>query len=239
MNGKSVCGASQNWNNLATRFWRIRVATLFPRGRHPGVSSSFPHHRASSFPRQGHLLQNILPSIAFTLRPLRDKLHGGKMGSERLEWSAVTEAAFVAAKKALLHAFHSSSPPHSRGSFITGHDASATHMGVCHQQQLPGRKEWKPLGFFSKKLETPQHSAFDRELFSCYSEIRHFQYSTCWMAIILPTSQSTSLSPTPCCWSPTHGQHASAGRYWPHCTGQPTWSMTARRQGGLPRWHPV
>ncbi len=57
-------------------------------------------------------------------------------------------------------------------------DASATHVGACLQQQLPGRKEWQPLGFFSKKLEMAQqkYSAFDRELFACYARIRHFRY---------------------------------------------------------------
>ncbi len=51
-------------------------------------------------------------------------------------------------------------------------------MGTCLQQQLPGRKDWQPLGFFSKKLEAAQqkYSAFDRELFACYSGIRHFRY---------------------------------------------------------------
>jgi hypothetical protein len=46
------------------------------------------------------------------------------------------------------------------------------------QQQLPGQKDWQPLGFFSKKLEAAQqkYSAFDRELFACYSRIQHFRY---------------------------------------------------------------
>jgi hypothetical protein len=57
-------------------------------------------------------------------------------------------------------------------------DASATHMGACLQQRLPSKKDWNPLGFFSKKLEAAQqkYSAFDREFFACYSGIRHFQY---------------------------------------------------------------
>jgi hypothetical protein len=58
-------------------------------------------------------------------------------------------------------------------------DASATHVDVCLQQQLPGKKDWKPLGFFSKKLETAQqkYSAFDRELFACYSGIRLYPFT--------------------------------------------------------------
>jgi hypothetical protein len=50
-------------------------------------------------------------------------------------------------------------------------------MGGCLQQRLPGKKDWQPLGFFSKKLEAAQqkYSAFDREFFACFSGIRHFQ----------------------------------------------------------------
>jgi hypothetical protein len=57
-------------------------------------------------------------------------------------------------------------------------DASATHVGACLQQQLPGRKDWQPLSFFYKKLEAAQqkYSAYDRELFACYLGIRHFRY---------------------------------------------------------------
>jgi hypothetical protein len=57
-------------------------------------------------------------------------------------------------------------------------DASATHVGACLQQQIPGKKAWQPLGFFSKKLEAAQqkYSAFDRELFACFAGIRHFRF---------------------------------------------------------------
>ncbi len=57
-------------------------------------------------------------------------------------------------------------------------DASATHVGACLQQRLPGKKAWQPLGFFSKKLEAAQqkYSAFDRELFACFAGICHFRY---------------------------------------------------------------
>jgi hypothetical protein len=49
-------------------------------------------------------------------------------------------------------------------------DASATHVGACLQQQLPGKRDWQPLEFFSEKLQAAQlkYSAFDRELFACY-----------------------------------------------------------------------
>jgi hypothetical protein len=82
------------------------------------------------------------------------------------------DAAFAGAKQALLTATHLAHPTVGAELSVVV-DASA-----CLQQQLPGRKEWHPLGFFSKKLETEQqkYSAFDRELFACYAGIRHFRY---------------------------------------------------------------
>jgi hypothetical protein len=68
-------------------------------------------------------------------------------------------------------------------------EASATHVGACLQQQLAGKKDWQPLVFFSKMLEASQqkYSAFDRELFTCYSGIRHFRYMLdgCRLAIFM------------------------------------------------------
>ena len=45
-------------------------------------------------------------------------------------------------------------------------NASATHMGAVLQQREMPTDDWRPLGFFSAKLETAQlsYSAFDREL---------------------------------------------------------------------------
>ena len=85
--------------------------------------------------------------------------------------------AFAGAKQALLSATCLAHP--TRGSDLSLMvDASATHVGACLQQRLPGRQDWQPLGFFSKKLEVAQqkYSAFDRELFACYAGIRHFRY---------------------------------------------------------------
>ena len=53
-------------------------------------------------------------------------------------------------------------------------DASDSHVGAVLQQQLHG--SWAPLAFFSKKLSSAKskYSAFDRELLTAYSTIRHF-----------------------------------------------------------------
>ena len=57
-------------------------------------------------------------------------------------------------------------------------DASATHVGAVLPQLEPLSGEWRPLGFFSAKLEKAQlsYSAFDRELFGVYAAIRHFRH---------------------------------------------------------------
>jgi hypothetical protein len=56
-------------------------------------------------------------------------------------------------------------------------DASASHVGAVLQQWQPGQP-WRPLGFFSAKLDTPQqrYSTFDRELLGVYLAIRHFRF---------------------------------------------------------------
>ncbi len=113
--------------------------------------------------------RRYLPGIARTLRPLTDGLRGGKKGADKLEWSAAMDDTFAGAKQALLSATHLAHPTVGAELSVVV-DASATHVGACLQQQLPGRKDWQPLGFFSKKLETAQqkYSAFDRKLFACY-----------------------------------------------------------------------
>jgi hypothetical protein len=55
-------------------------------------------------------------------------------------------------------------------------DASNTHMGAV-LQQLCG-STWRPLAFFSKKLDSTQlkYSAFDRELLAAFLSVSHFRY---------------------------------------------------------------
>ena len=51
-------------------------------------------------------------------------------------------------------------------------------MGAALQQQIAGGA-LRPLGYFSKKLESPEqrYSAFDRELLAVYLAIRHFRWA--------------------------------------------------------------
>ena len=66
--------------------------------------------------------------------------------------------------------------PTDTGELALAPDASATYVGADLQQRERPTDDWKPLGFFSAKLETAQlsYSAFDRELFCIFTGIRHF-----------------------------------------------------------------
>jgi len=121
--------------------------------------------------------RRFLPGVARTLRPLTDELRSGRKGPDRLDWSDPMRIAFAGAKQALLSAMHLAHPTTGPDLSLVV-DAWATHVGSCLQQQLAGRKDWQPLGFFSKKLEPTQekYSAFDRELFACFAGIRHFRH---------------------------------------------------------------
>ncbi len=57
-------------------------------------------------------------------------------------------------------------------------DASSHHVGASLQQRPSVDSPWQPLGFYSRKLEPAQtrYSAFDRELWACFSGIRHFRH---------------------------------------------------------------
>jgi hypothetical protein len=160
---------------------KISAACVLPLPSHLAAIQDFPCptiiNELQAFLGMVNFYRRFLPSIARTLRPLTDGLRGGKKGAEWLEWLAAMDAAFAGAKQALFSATH-------LAHFTVGTelsvvvDALATHVGACLQQQLPGRKDWQPLGFFSKKLGVAQqkYSAFDRELFACYSRIQHFRY---------------------------------------------------------------
>jgi len=55
-------------------------------------------------------------------------------------------------------------------------DASTTAMGAVLQQRE--QDAWKPLSFFSKKLNMAQqkYSAYDRELLAIYEAVMHFRH---------------------------------------------------------------
>ncbi len=57
-------------------------------------------------------------------------------------------------------------------------DASSDCIKAALQKRFSPSSPWKPLAFFSKKLEPAQfrYSVFDRKLLACFAGICHFQY---------------------------------------------------------------
>jgi hypothetical protein len=92
-----------------------------------------------------------------------------------LLWSPAADAAFVAAKAALVAAVPLCHPaPNATLSLSV--DASDSHVGGVLQQKC-GRG-WQPLAFYSKKLSPAEvkYSTFDRELLAAFLTIRHFRF---------------------------------------------------------------
>jgi hypothetical protein len=84
------------------------------------------------------------------------------------------QAAFTQVKQLLCSATCLAHPnPSAPVSLAT--DASETHVGAVLQQWEEGA--WRPLAFYSKKLDKAQakYSAFDRELLAAFLAVRHFR----------------------------------------------------------------
>ena len=85
--------------------------------------------------------------------------------------------AFTAIKTALMQSVCLAFPSDTAElSLVT--DASVTHVGAVRQQKPSPGADWRPLGFFSAKLEKAQlaYRAFDRELFGIFAGICHFRH---------------------------------------------------------------
>ena len=107
----------------------------------------------------------FIPSAAKILLPLIAVLKGSKKGSDVLEWLPAMGGAFNNIKAALMQSVCLAFPL-DNAELSLAIDASATHVGAVLQQREQPSVDWRPLGFFSAKLETAQlsYSAFDREL---------------------------------------------------------------------------
>jgi RNase H-like domain found in reverse transcriptase/Reverse transcriptase (RNA-dependent DNA polymerase) len=112
---------------------------------------------------------------ASILLPLTDYLKGA--GAAVVEWSEEMRATFSAAKEAVAAATMLAHPV-AGAELALAVDTSDKHVGVVLQQWLGTAASWRPLGFFSKKLEPAQtrYSSFDRELYTCFVAIRHFWF---------------------------------------------------------------
>ena len=121
--------------------------------------------------------RRFIPSAVKILLPLTAELKGGRKGPEVLSWSLPMQKAFADIKAALMRAVCLAFPTES-ADLVLATDASATHVGAVLQQREGTSAAWRPLGFYSKKLEAAQlsYSAFDRELCAIFSGIRHFRH---------------------------------------------------------------
>lgn len=120
--------------------------------------------------------RRFLPGAAKAQAILHSIYKGNLKNDKRvIEWTQEREQAFELCKQQLADAALLSYPSENAPTSICV-DASDFAMGGVLQQYTNG--EWKPLGFYSKKLTETQtkYSAYDRELLAVYSTLKHFQY---------------------------------------------------------------
>ena len=116
----------------------------------------------------------FVPLVAEILVPMHAALAGRKRLAS-LVWTPEMENAFTASKNALVDATLLIHPMEDAPTSLTV-DASIVDIGGVLEQRTSG--VWRPLGFFSRKLQTPRetkYSTFDRELLAAHFAI-HFRY---------------------------------------------------------------
>lgn len=136
-------------------------------------------------PKNVRELRRFLGMINFYRRFLRDAaksqallhdlLTGTVKGSHPVTLTGDTLAAFEDCKRSLCDAALLAHPDmNAKLALVT--DASDTTIGAVLQQHV--EKEWQPLAFFSRKLNSAQrkYSPYDRELLAIYEAIKHFRH---------------------------------------------------------------
>ena len=118
----------------------------------------------------------FIPSAATLLRSLSALLqqkHKGK--SSPVTWTDEAISAFATVKEVLANATLLVYPKHDAPTRLQV-DASDIAVGAVLQQQHGDI--WKPLGFFSRRLQPAEvkYSTFARELLAIYLSIKHFRY---------------------------------------------------------------
>ena len=88
--------------------------------------------------------RRFIPAAAHILKPLTDQLKGGPKPAASILWMEAMQAAFASAK--LIHHL-----PGAEISLLV--DASEDHLGAALQQRPHPAAPWRPLGFFSRKLD--------------------------------------------------------------------------------------
>lgn len=120
---------------------------------------------------------SYIHNAAELLAPLTSMLSGArtKTSNVKLLWNSEAEEAFYKSKEALSDATTLHYPvPGAETSIAV--DASDFAVAGVLQQRI--NNSWKPISFFSKKLnKTQQHySTFSKELFAAYATLQHFRY---------------------------------------------------------------
>ncbi|XP_017784714.1 PREDICTED: uncharacterized protein LOC108568251 [Nicrophorus vespilloides] len=120
--------------------------------------------------------RRFLANAAGTRAPLNDLLVGNIKEKSLIKWSVQTQRAFESCKESLTQAAPSATNLQTGAALSFISDASDFSAGAALQQRIGN--EWKPLGFFSKKLTTAEkkYSAYDRELLAIYLAVKHFRH---------------------------------------------------------------
>lgn len=119
--------------------------------------------------------RRFIKDAAHSQALLHDLLVGTVKGSQPVILGDDTLKAFENCKKSLCDATILAHPNiDAKLALVT--DASDTTIGGVLQQCID--KEWQPLAFFSRKLNSAQrkYSPYDRELLAIYEAIKHFRY---------------------------------------------------------------
>ena len=151
----------------------------------------------------------FIPNAAGILTPL---YHLSSTKQKQLgEWDQTHEHAFTSAKDSLAQAAMLAAPTSADNLFLVT-DASNIAIGAVLEQGTDGHR--RPLGFFSRKLNTPQqkYSTFDRELLAVHSAIRHFRHMLERTSYTICTDHKplvTALSKTSDAWTSRQQRHLS------------------------------
>ena len=126
----------------------------------------------SEFLGMVNFYHRFVPHAAALMGPLHNMSHAK---GRDFQWTAQLQSAFIATKQALATATLLVHPSATATTCLTV-DASDLAVGGVLEQFLDG--SWKPLAFFSRKLDKAQksYSTFDRELLAMYSAVKHFAY---------------------------------------------------------------
>uniref|UniRef100_A0ABD2WAQ9 RNA-directed DNA polymerase n=1 Tax=Trichogramma kaykai TaxID=54128 RepID=A0ABD2WAQ9_9HYME len=119
--------------------------------------------------------RQCLPRAAHIQAPLHELLKGLPNKKAKLRWTETALQAFKSCKESIVDATcNTFLRPDAELALRT--DASNIAIGAALEQKEPDGS-WRPLGFFSRKLDPTQrkYSTYDRELLAVSASIKHFE----------------------------------------------------------------